>query len=173
MEILTRATVVTILRVWALYNRSRYILGALLTLFSLEMISYTLAAGIRSDPKNLTSMFTFLDNGHASLTSLPLAGDLKAGANLIYDIVICVAEPISPIFPELNTVFEFTHGSTVFLLAVVQFVRQSFQMRRATKQWKPNRYTSLLVAHDILYFFAYVHLPLIHSFTCVLRYYQR
>ena len=168
MEILTRATVVMILRVWVLYNRSRYLLGTLLTLFSLEMISYTLAAVIRSNPRNLTSTFTFLDNGHASLTSLPLAGNLKAGTVLIYDIVICFAEPLSPIFPELSAIFEFTHGSIVFLLAVVQFVRQSLQMHRATKQWKPNRYMSLLVGHDIPYFFVYVHLPSIHMYPLLL-----
>ncbi|KAN0092668.1 hypothetical protein V8E55_003452 [Tylopilus felleus] len=125
------ADFVTILRVWALYNRSRYLLGALVTLFSLEMISYTLAACIRSNPKNLST-----------------------GTSLILDIVICFVTPISPIFPEMNTVFEFTHGTTVFVLAIVHFVRQSLQMHRTTKQWKPDPYMSLLVAHNILYFIA-------------------
>ena len=64
----------------------------------------------------------------------------------------------------MNTVFEFTHGTTVFVLAIVHFVRQSLQMHRTTKQWKPDPYMSLLVAHNILYFIAYVHLPLIHMY---------
>ncbi|KAN0092674.1 hypothetical protein V8E55_003458 [Tylopilus felleus] len=50
------------------------------------------------------------------------------------------------------------------MLAVVQFVRQSLQMHRATKQWKPNRYMSLLVGHDILYFFVVSLLGLLNLF---------
>ena len=49
--------VVMILRVWAMYNRSRLILGTLLVLFSLEIISIIIAAAIYSDPKNLLGMW--------------------------------------------------------------------------------------------------------------------
>ena len=45
--------VVMILRIWAMYNRSRVILGTLLTLLSLEIISTILAVAIDSDPKNM------------------------------------------------------------------------------------------------------------------------
>jgi hypothetical protein len=48
--------VVMILHVWAMYNRSRLILGTLLTLFSAEMISTILAITIDSIPRNLPGM---------------------------------------------------------------------------------------------------------------------
>ena len=48
--------VVMILRVWAMYNRSKLILGTLLTTFSLEIISLVLTAAIQSDAKNLSGM---------------------------------------------------------------------------------------------------------------------
>ena len=49
-------TVVMILRVWVMYNRSRLILGILLMLFSVEVISTIIAAVVGSDPKNLSGM---------------------------------------------------------------------------------------------------------------------
>lgn len=45
-----------ILRVWAMYSRSRILLGALLMLFSVEIISTILGIAISSDPKRLTGM---------------------------------------------------------------------------------------------------------------------
>ena len=44
--------VTMILRVWAMYNRSMLILGSLLTLFSLKIITITIAAAIYSDARN-------------------------------------------------------------------------------------------------------------------------
>lgn len=45
-----------ILRVWAIYNRSRLILGALLTLFSLEIMFTIIVTAIYSDPRYLQCM---------------------------------------------------------------------------------------------------------------------
>ena len=53
---LTVVAVVMMLRVWAMYNQSRLILGTLLTLFVMEIVSYILAFAINSDPKNLSGM---------------------------------------------------------------------------------------------------------------------
>ena len=55
------------------------------------------------------------------------------------------------------------------MLAIFQFLRQSFHMYRATKQWQLNRYMGLLVKQGILYFIAYVpvsSLPSAFSFVC-------
>ena len=46
-------SVVMLLRVWAMYNRSRLILGTLLVLFSLETIWDIITAALYSDPKNM------------------------------------------------------------------------------------------------------------------------
>ena len=50
------AAVVMMLRVWAMYNRSKLILGTLLALFFVEIISTILALAINSDPKNVSGM---------------------------------------------------------------------------------------------------------------------
>ena len=47
-----------ILRVWAMYNRSKLILGILLTTFSLEVVSLVIIAAVQSDARNLTGMWT-------------------------------------------------------------------------------------------------------------------
>lgn len=46
------AAVAMILRVWAMYSRSRLILGVLLALFSLQIIATLLAVSIYSNPRN-------------------------------------------------------------------------------------------------------------------------
>ncbi|KAF8124714.1 hypothetical protein EV363DRAFT_1435185 [Boletus edulis] len=88
------ADFVMILRVWAMYNQSRLILGTLLTTFSLE-------------------------------------------------IIITVAITL------------------VCMLAIIQFVRQSLQMYRVTKQWQLNQYMHLLVKQGVFYFLAYVSVPIL------------
>lgn len=56
MEILMTVAVMMILRVWALYNRSKLVLSVLLVLFSLEIISFILAATVNSVPRNSSGM---------------------------------------------------------------------------------------------------------------------
>lgn len=48
--------VVMILRVWAMYNRSKLILGSLMTLYSVVMISTVLSVAVNSNTKNLPGM---------------------------------------------------------------------------------------------------------------------
>ena len=50
--------VVMVLRVWAIHTRSRLILGALLILFSLEIVSTIVATAFYSDPSNVLGMYT-------------------------------------------------------------------------------------------------------------------
>ena len=52
---------VMILRVWAMYNRSRLILSSLLVLFSLEIIATVLAVAVDSDPKRLPGMWVLAE----------------------------------------------------------------------------------------------------------------
>ena len=57
-QTLNVTAVVMILRVWAMYNRSKLILGILLTTFSLEIVSLVIIAAVQSDARNLTGMWT-------------------------------------------------------------------------------------------------------------------
>ncbi|KAF8135161.1 hypothetical protein EV363DRAFT_1322657 [Boletus edulis] len=125
------ADMVMILRVWAMYSRSRLILVSLLVLFSLQMASVLLTAAIQSDPRNLTAV-TFQ----------------------ILDFSVCSVDPTSFIWVKVNSILQITHGAVLCTLAVFQFVRQSFEMYNVTKEWQLNRYMGLLVREGILYFFA-------------------
>lgn len=50
------AAVAMILRVWAIYNRSKLILRTLLALLSLEIIFLVLVTAMYSDPRNQLGM---------------------------------------------------------------------------------------------------------------------
>ncbi|KAF8553297.1 hypothetical protein OG21DRAFT_1261156 [Imleria badia] len=138
------ADFVMILRVWAMYNRSRIILRALLALFSVEIISSVLAAAIQSNPK-----------------------DMPAAIFQILDLSVCVVEPTSPIWTEVVTILQMVHGATMCILVIFQFVRQSLQIYRATKHWQLNRYTNLLVKQGIFYFLAIFVFNLINVLTAL------
>ncbi|KAN0092667.1 hypothetical protein V8E55_003451, partial [Tylopilus felleus] len=119
-----------ILRVWVMYGRSRLILGALLTIFCMEIILFFLCAAIYSNPKFMLVTVQILN------------------------ISICVPQDSWTIWAKLAVVFQITHGAIVCVLAVVQSVRQALQMYRATKQWQLDRYMNMLVTQGLLYFFA-------------------
>lgn len=55
--IITATVVIMILRIWAMYHRSRPILRIFLMLFSLEIISAIIADAMNSDPKILSGMY--------------------------------------------------------------------------------------------------------------------
>ena len=89
-------------------------------------------------------------------TTTSLAGYHKAATIQILDFSFCVVEPTSVIWTKAATISEITHATAMCMLALVQFVKQSLQMYRATKQWQINRYMGLLVRQGILYFVVYV-----------------
>lgn len=54
-------------------------------------------------------------------------------------------------------------GSSMCLLVARQFIKESLQTYKATKQFRPNRYMMLLGREGTIYFLAYVHADLILS----------
>ena len=46
----------------------------------------------------------------------------------------------------------FILGVALLILAVMQTLKQSFYMYKATKHWQPNQYMKLLVRDGIVYF---------------------
>ncbi|KAF8553917.1 hypothetical protein OG21DRAFT_1175522 [Imleria badia] len=79
------ADFIMILRVWAMYNRSRLILSALLMLFSMEIIFTLLAVAIYSDSRNLSVVTSQLD------------------------LSICVVQPTSPIWMKSLQMYRMTN----------------------------------------------------------------
>ncbi|KAF8549538.1 hypothetical protein OG21DRAFT_1500343 [Imleria badia] len=127
-----------ILRVWAMYNRSTIILATLLAVFFLEIISMFVVFAIYS------------------------AKSLPTASIQILSFSSCELQPASLIVPKLASILQITYAAAMCILAIVQFVRQSRQMYRVTKQWQFNRYMSLLVRQGILYFIAVFLLNLIN-----------
>ncbi|KAF8554413.1 hypothetical protein OG21DRAFT_1094707 [Imleria badia] len=120
-----------ILRVWAMYTRSRLILGVLLILFSVEISSTIVAVAFYSDSRNVSAVTI-----------------------QILDVSFCALQPASFAWPKVAFILQITHGGAMCILAVVQFMKQSLETYRVTKQWQLNRYMNLLVRQGILYFFA-------------------
>ena len=56
MQTLVMITVVMILRIWAMYNRSKVILNTLLALLFLQIVSTLLAAIMYTNQRNETGM---------------------------------------------------------------------------------------------------------------------
>ena len=46
----------------------------------------------------------------------------------------------------------FILGVALLILAVMQTIKQSFHMYKATNHWQPNQYMKLLVRDGIVYF---------------------
>ena len=67
-----------------------------------------------------------------------------------------MVQPIPLIWMKVAAILGIAHSAVVCIFVIVQFVRQSFQMYYATKQWQLNQYMRLLVKQGLLYFFACV-----------------
>ena len=159
------AAVVMILRVWAIYNRSTLILGVLITSFSLEIIANILATAVISNPMNLSGTLTPAEQIMSCTKKLSITTPLVCCPTVtvvtaqIPGYSFCMVQPTPPIWIQVADILQITHGAAVCSLGIVQFVIQSRQMYRVTRQWQPNRYMVLLVREGILYFFAYVPFP--------------
>ncbi|KAF8136545.1 hypothetical protein EV363DRAFT_1428926 [Boletus edulis] len=123
------ADFVMMLRVWAMYNRSRLILTILLTLFFFEIIPSIIFAAINSDLKNLSAP-------HVQIL------------NFSHCIVLA-----KPVWTKETAGFQITHGAALCILAIFRFVGELLRMHSATKQWQINQYMKLLAKEGVLYFF--------------------
>ncbi|KAF8446340.1 hypothetical protein L210DRAFT_2971433 [Boletus edulis BED1] len=125
-----------ILRVYAMWNRSRTILSTLLFLLVTQTIVTVVLNGIYNNP-----------NTHVSVTM-----------GQVLDFSFCISSFINtPVtLPVYRAVPQLVLSAALVILAVSQTLKQSFEMYKATKQWQPNRYMQKLVRDGILYFFVNV-----------------
>ncbi|KAF8414595.1 hypothetical protein L210DRAFT_3591477 [Boletus edulis BED1] len=141
---LSAADLVIILRVYAMWNRSRTILYGLLIIYVLQFITTVIFYGIYDNP-----------NTHLSITVMR-----------IVDFSVCFGSFVD--FPLVAIMIILVPrcvlAVTLLILAVFQTVKQSFQMYRATKQWQPNRYMHQLAGDGILYFFASIVVDIVGAF---------
>ena len=88
--------------------------------------------------------------------SSPSRSYLAAVTIQLLDFSLCVVQPNTFVWTKVFGIAQIILSGTTCVLAVIQFMRQSFQMYRVTKQWQLNRYMRLMTEQGILYFFACV-----------------
>ncbi|KAF8434806.1 hypothetical protein L210DRAFT_3552406 [Boletus edulis BED1] len=122
-----------ILRVYAMWNRSRIILWILLFIYVVQTITSVVAEVFYQDPSDHFSETT----GHLSSFSFC---NVSAYGPLAFNMFMLQLNP------------RLALAATLVILAVTQTVKQSVEMYKVTKQWQLNRYMQLLVRDGILYF---------------------
>ncbi|KIJ07007.1 hypothetical protein PAXINDRAFT_103148 [Paxillus involutus ATCC 200175] len=133
------ADLLMILRVYAMYRRSKILLAILLAIYIPTTVLCTVATIMYSHP-NVTLTVTTTEAA-------------------VFNFCIATYDTTS-LFGTYTVIPRLVLGVILCTLAVAKFVRQSLDMHKAIKQWQPNRYLELLTRESVLYFIAYVHLPL-------------
>ncbi|KAF8431052.1 hypothetical protein L210DRAFT_3003901 [Boletus edulis BED1] len=120
-----------ILRVYAMYNRSKFILGILLLIYIPEVVIVIVGFGIYSDPNHtMVSVYHILD-----ITGCGIVVSTRK-----WGITIAI--------------IQFIIGTVLCSLVVAKFVRDSLKMYQATRKWQMNRYISLLTRDGLFYYLA-------------------
>ncbi|KAF8419129.1 hypothetical protein L210DRAFT_3766728 [Boletus edulis BED1] len=138
---------VMILRVYAMWNRSRTILSILLLIYVPQNILTVVLNGIYNNPNTYLSvtLAQVLDFSSCSISFINTPSRLyvyRAAPRLVLAAVLVI-------------------------LAVSQTLKQSFEMYKATKQWQPNRYMQKLVGDGVLYFIVNVLYQIDYVLTSV------
>ena len=148
-------TVTMILRVRALYNRSRFIISILLTFYAIEVI----LGLIPCIQFSIQSCHDFL--GKEDATSCYRQGyitDYTANTVQLLDFSFCVIQVSgSSLLGKVLDVVQIALGALMCLFVIIKFVKESLQMYKVTKRWELNRYMKLLVREGMFYFLTCVH----------------
>ena len=145
-----------ILRVYAMWDRSKMILGVLFFIYVPEVAIAFIFTGIYDNPNayvsgmyvsNLIGIMKIIRQFLVTIIQLPNV----TYCNYSYD-------PPVPLFSYLSP--NFILGVILLILALIQTLKQSFHMYNTTKSWQPNQYMKLLVRDGIVYFLVYVSLLL-------------
>ncbi|KAF9233812.1 hypothetical protein BU15DRAFT_79735 [Melanogaster broomeanus] len=122
---------VFVLRVYAMYNRSRIVLGILLLIYIPTQIIELVLVGIINNPKTYMSITDVEVVNMESCTN-----SYNGGTELIISL----------------RVFSTVINGVLCSFAVVQCIRYSLEMHKVLGKWQLNRYMKLLVQESILYF---------------------
>jgi len=131
-----------ILRVYAMWNRSRTILFILLFIYVPQTI---VAVGLDGVYNNTST--------HVLVTLAKVSNFSFCNPSFINTPAIIEVYRVAP---------RLVLSVTLVILAVSQTLKQSFEMYRVTKQWQPNQYMQKLVGDGILYFIVEVVCQIYH-----------
>ncbi|KAF9225017.1 hypothetical protein BS17DRAFT_779452 [Gyrodon lividus] len=115
-----------------MYNRSRIILALLLVYIPSIVLSVAGAA---------------IDNYRNTYLTVSAAKVVK---------LCIVTGDTDSLLTGYDSIPQFILSFVLCILAVKQFARHSLQLRRSTKQWRPNRFMELFARESILYFIAHL-----------------
>ena len=155
-------TVVMILRVYAMWNRSNSILCLLLFIYVVQTITTVIFIGTYNTPDTHFSGMSRAVNWmqQYNLDKWPYSTFSSVTTVRVLDFSFCSASYVN--VPLMLSMYpatpRFVLGAALMVFAVLQTTRQSVEMYKATKQWQPNRYMQRLVRDGIFYFLAYVPL---------------
>lgn len=119
--------VVMILRLWALFGRSRPILATLLVLFAIQVITYAVCRVMISTRNNPESMCNSASYYAHQITIHALFSFLAIVVQVL-DFSSCVMQYDSPILPETSETSQLVLGAFMCILVAIRFVRESLQM---------------------------------------------
>jgi len=131
-----------VLRVYAMWNRSKTIISILLLAYSVQVILQVVVVAVFSNP--------YTD---ATVT-------VAINQVLNYSVCTEVDTVIGPYFKYV-VIYPTLFDLLLLVLALIPTVKESTSMYKATKRWQPNRYMSLIVKEGVLY----VLLSLLNNIT--------
>ena len=70
-----------------------------------------------------------------------------------------MVQSVPRIYTRVAAILRIALCAALCILAILEFVKQSLQLYRATNVWQPNRYMKLLLKQGVLYFLVYVPSP--------------
>lgn len=79
----------------------------------------------------------------------------------VLDFSFCVQQSDgSLVLFDIVTALQIALSALMCSLVTLEFIKQSFQMYRATERFQLSRYMNLLVREGIIYFFSYVYVSI-------------
>ncbi|KAF8452762.1 hypothetical protein L210DRAFT_3626779 [Boletus edulis BED1] len=134
------ADMAMILRVYAMYDRSRALLGVLLVMYIIQVVVFLTTASIYIEPKYS-----------------------KVSVVQLLDITICSITLSTRIFNIVNATIQCSLSTVLCILVVVKLAKDTLQMYQATRAWQINRYISLLTRDGLVYFVATLFISLVNG----------
>jgi len=125
------ADLVMILRLWALYDRSRFIIITLLIFYVMEIIFFFIIFVIYSQNGGFNS---------------------EAGTTQVLWYSLCAWGKISTVWDGVLDAAQITLSTLMCLLIVIRFIKELLQVYKVMKQFQLNNYMKRLIREGIVYF---------------------
>ncbi|KAF8123689.1 hypothetical protein EV363DRAFT_1355794 [Boletus edulis] len=126
-----------ILRVYAMYNQSKIVLGVLLVMYVTQGVVLLVSAGI------------YTDSNFTTVVQLP-------------DLMVCSILLSTQAWIIAVTIIQCIFGAVLCIFVVAKFVRDSLQIYRTSRKWQMNRYISLITRDGVFYFLVTLAVSLIN-----------